>query len=525
MKSLKLFFYYLILLLAGLYSYFFWKELNSFVLCFMLCVCCFILEDLKKLINIRSISGIIEIFKLYLYLFIFIYIFYWILINFVWMWYILVSLVLIGVFLDERIKGWRFVVFCMFVLIHFVILWNGWIDNEILIVKDLFWYSLVMLGSFVWHVLILNWLYSLVEYFKLDYLCYVVSRWSLLTSLTGILWVFKWCLMVWTYFTYFYRKSICKDDNYPTSRQGKYKHRFIDGKDLVKFVEILLKIIVMFIEYFIFVFQNYCKVLLGLSERIEISKIPLWFFVYFLVVVLLSIFLMTPRIYIIWVIFVTLNILKLLYKLINETFIKHEYLTRGYIFFYYLTDCNYNDSFINYILNNILSYIQGKRNNYNWNWELIYNKGLLKDYIIYSKCNYWGLGSDIIRYVKDVFYIFEYSPDRYKYLMYRIIRTYLIDDILTYFRLCYQEYSKFDEIKCYEVEEFEDWDSLLNQLEYLFKENKFYFSWDFEQEEIEELAETLPSVNLWSITLGYPEDLYDWGELKFLEIFRKEHKI
>jgi hypothetical protein len=130
---------------------------------------------------------ILEIIKLYVYLLIFIYlvsIFFKIHVIFS---YTIILLILWFINYDERKTGWRYFMFVLIVLVHVIILKEGWYKTKILIIQDMFWYSLLMLGSFIWHVLILNWLYKVCEKVGWDYGCYIVSRWSLLTSLTIVL--------------------------------------------------------------------------------------------------------------------------------------------------------------------------------------------------------------------------------------------------------------------------------------------------------------------------------------------------
>lgn len=63
--------------------------------------------------------------------------------------YIFVLLILLGVYYDTRIKGWRYLLIMIFIMIHFIILKEGLIDIEVLLIKDLFWYSFLMLISFL----------------------------------------------------------------------------------------------------------------------------------------------------------------------------------------------------------------------------------------------------------------------------------------------------------------------------------------------------------------------------------------
>lgn len=117
-----------------------------------------------------------------------------------------------------------------------------------------------MLTSFLWHVLLLPWAYKWFESLKWDYGCYVVSRWSLLTSLTIFLWIFQWISMIWeAYGSYYINFTISE-----TSIKIDKKNPYFNIKDLYKFISILSVLIILIIEYFCRVFQNYSKIILGL---------------------------------------------------------------------------------------------------------------------------------------------------------------------------------------------------------------------------------------------------------------------
>ena len=79
------------------------------------------------------------------------------------------------------------------------------IDNAtFLIIKDLFWYSLVLNGSFIIYVLVLNIMfeYSWKNYY--EYVGYIISRVSYLCSLWGLIYIIKIVLNK-TKFLFFYR--------------------------------------------------------------------------------------------------------------------------------------------------------------------------------------------------------------------------------------------------------------------------------------------------------------------------------
>jgi len=288
----------------------------------------------------------------------------------------------------------------------------------------------------------------------------------------------------------------------------------MDSRDLLGFVDIILLFMLMIVEYFSMIFQNYVKVILGLSE------ISVWFYIYFLLTFVCSWLLMTPRIYIIWVIFLTLNIVILLKELLYNLFVEKSEYYKGYIQCYYLSDLHFDQSFMIYIIRFIWCFIDKKRIRYLNNslirgfcdvefsmkdWKLIYNEGLVKDYILYSSVFLWSRNSESLRYIKDIFYVFEYSLERYKNIINRIVCSSLgvargLSSSLSNVKedgsvdICVMEAIKEDCLKGCEYS-------------------------------VEELIENLPPLELWwLIHTNYIEDTEKWDG-GFFEIFKKEHKI
>lgn len=382
-----------------------------------------------------------EIMKLYSYLFVFLYFVYFVLKMHVMFSYMLIIIILILIDYDTRITGWRYFAFVFIVLIHVLILKEGWHNTEILMISDLFWYSLLMLGAFIWHVLILNWLYKLCEKIGWDYGCYVVSRWSLLTSLTGVLWVLQWIQMILDYYVDDYIRLGCSWERGVDPWTGElFKESLICHKgDFYKFLEVIMLVFIVIIEYFCITFQNYSKLLLGLNEKINWREVPKLFYIYFILTFMLSWVLMTPRIYIIWVILLVWNInfiikglIKYLWRCCTDIDIRKWYLNNRY-------------TFICLLLDNLSSMLRGKRKNFrfiimdvsDWNlhgfedlvddwtnnWKLLYDSGLTRDYYWYSRLPKWH-DAQYMHGVYEVLYIFEYLPDRYKKLIFRMFMSY-----------------------------------------------------------------------------------------------------
>lgn len=331
---------------------------------------------------------------------------------------------MIALFYDERIKGVRYIIFMLVLMFHIVVLKEGWYETEMLIIQDLFWYSLIMMSSFVWHVLIMNWLYKLCEYIKWDYGCYVISRWSLLTSLTIILWIILW-----------FEKIILDYKIHQFSIKDNKICEWQDINYLIKAMFILLKWI---IEYFSMSFQNYSKILLGLSIKINIFKMPIKFYIYFIFTLFLSFFLMIPRIYIVWELLVIWKISVLIKKIWQDwikwnrvDYLKGEctlfscFSERIWIEFYEdRWDKRYIDSEVSISNKNF-------RNLLTDDWILIYPEGLINEFIFYTKLPSWEQDprhlETFIENINDILKIFEYSQDRYKKLLVRMLESYLLN--------------------------------------------------------------------------------------------------
>ncbi len=271
-----------------------------------------------------------------------------------------------------------------------------------------------MLTSFLWHVLLLPWAYKWFESLRWDYGCYVLSRWSLLTSLTIFLWIIQWISLIWeAYGSYNIDFTISEE-----SIKIDKKNSFFNIKDLSKFIWVLFILIISIIEYFSKVFQNYSKIILGLL-KINFLEIPFTFYIYFSFTLILSIFLMKPRIYIIWIILFIWNVLEILSIIYNDwNRFQLRYLEGWISLFRYLVWILRGFLFEKRRINRFIS---GSTYDYKgidlWTdeWKLIYPEGLVKDYLLYTRndfdMEYLG--------IFEVLYIFEYRVDRYNQLILR----------------------------------------------------------------------------------------------------------
>lgn len=204
---------------------------------------------------------------------------------------------LIGIFVDSRFNWIRKLFFLLFSMLQvFVYFYCDKIP--ILFFQDLFWYSVIVHLSFIWHVLILNWLFFLADYFNLTFLKFLFSRLSIITSLTIVKWFFRFFYhVVDNVILYFTLCSVSKlSASSLIDLMAKYKFFYY-------FIQIIIAIILAILNYFQSIFDNYSKMILGKVAFAGLFKQPWYFYIFILVTFGLSILLWVPRIYILWCIF------------------------------------------------------------------------------------------------------------------------------------------------------------------------------------------------------------------------------
>lgn len=195
---------------------------------------------------------------------------------------------------DDRFTSSRKVLFLVLLICFFVL--SFFINKAPYeIIKDLFWYSLILNGSFILHVLILDRLFVYLNKNNYDYLAFLVSRTSYFFSFSGI--------------TY-----LLKDHDYFVSRQLK---KIIDDFDYTDYAKVrkimspwlfLCHIINWILLHFIIIFANYSCLLIGKNlNKFHYKNIIYNLFIFF-IILLISLYLGYPRLYIIWSIQVFLEI-------------------------------------------------------------------------------------------------------------------------------------------------------------------------------------------------------------------------
>ena len=156
----------------------------------------------------KFFKGLLEITKLYLVLFIIIL---WLCLLFVYLISIspvilnvaLMIIILSVVFIDKRFN-WKGRVIMLSITILQLVVYLYLDVIPILIIKDLFWFSLVLNLAFIWHVLILHWCFEISDYYKNDYGRFLFSRLSVISSLTMLYWILNWISFLINWIEFYY---------------------------------------------------------------------------------------------------------------------------------------------------------------------------------------------------------------------------------------------------------------------------------------------------------------------------------
>lgn len=208
----------------------------------------------------------------------------------------LMLLLFLGIIKDQRFSWFRKSIFILLIILQiFVYYYIGIIP--ILILKDLFWFSVVINVSFIWHNLFIIWLYDLFKSLNNNYMCYIISRIGLLTSLSIINIILSSLLMMVEKILEYY----CLVNDVGITKKKPF------------FLQLIITILVALYKansYFIKFFSIYSLFIMGkiknnLQFNFEFFK-RILFFILFLI---LSFILGTPRIYLIWIYYSIYDIL------------------------------------------------------------------------------------------------------------------------------------------------------------------------------------------------------------------------
>ncbi len=147
-------------------------------------------------------------------------------------------LLLLGLIFDSRININRklLIIFLMFILWIISVYIN---KIPYLIIKDLFWYSVILNISFIFHVLILSWIYRICWLNRWEYSCYIISRISFTLSLSFIIYIL---------------------------RRFSLKFYFKD-KLIFKIGYYFLMVLLLILRYFVNTFHKYVVFIMGLNKK------------------------------------------------------------------------------------------------------------------------------------------------------------------------------------------------------------------------------------------------------------------
>lgn len=313
---------------------------------------------------------IFSILWLYFIIFSFLFLLYfWISNILISFWLVFSLLLLVCVILDERFIISRKIIFiCLNILQLIIYIYLDIIP--ILLVKDIFWFSLLLNIGFIWHVILLHWCFRLCYIYKWNYGCYIVSRLSILTSLTGLLLIIKGVHLYFTLILVYFEEINFNKKSYKLIRWFFIKINFFE------YFECLIFILYLIINFFISRFNYYSKFFLGLNEKWNWNRIftkLFWIYLgFFLVTFFISYYYFLPRLYIFWfglIFWKFLNFIYLSYyqlKLPSSKYLNQ--FSKCYAYFYLIKSMLRRDIF-SYNMTN--------------DWSLIYLGEFFLDYYLF----------------------------------------------------------------------------------------------------------------------------------------------
>lgn len=197
--------------------------------------------------------------------------------------FILFSLITyLGICLDTRflLRNKIFIGFYLLIIHLFLVLYNNW---DFWLLKDIYWYTLILNGSFAFHVLYLNWIYRYYWNKRDDYKCFLISQLSFYLSLSFLAYLMK-------------RLKMYTD---------KYRNMYLEF-----FILIIWKILNVFINYF----HRYSLFLQGKDWNGEKAKFQfknlVISFIFFLITYILAYYLFgIARVIIVWLIIFNIRII------------------------------------------------------------------------------------------------------------------------------------------------------------------------------------------------------------------------
>lgn len=292
-----------------------------------------------------------------------------------------ILILLITIIINEKFTKVRKIIFILICVCQYII--YIYLDLIIiLLIKDLFWYSVILNMAFIWHHLILISLYNIYEKRKNDYMCYIISRIDLLTSLSLISIIIRWIfLVIWRYYTY------CKDCYNVISEEDITSSKYCIIFCWINIIDIIFAVINNILNYFIRIFSLYSLYIMGLKKiKWSLNKELINNILFIILFIILSLLLGVPRIYLIWIYLVVISI----YKKI-KTALKYSYIDKKVIFmikFWY--------NFLSYISLGFFDDFRRYPSTEHW---YIFDYDIYNDYLCFLDNNTWLSG--------DGYYLFD----------------------------------------------------------------------------------------------------------------------
>lgn len=217
--------------------------------------------------------------------------------------FILITLIILNIY-DERFTTFRKVIITL-AYVSFIIIVGLFMGKEIpLFLKDLFWYSVLLNVSFLWHVLWLNWLFHLCWIYRWEKLCFIFSRLSWITSLCGI----KVFLNILRYKTYYY----------------------IFSDKWCNFYDSIFLVVDYLLNFYIIIFHRYITFLMGNVNKLSLYSLVQIFSFFFLTLFLSIYVLGISRIYIVWIYIIFIELIRGFINYAHHLWDKKVYLKPNY---------------------------------------------------------------------------------------------------------------------------------------------------------------------------------------------------
>lgn len=231
---------------------------------------------LENVLNLRKFwIFLLNILYLYLIVYVFFYLAYLLIIWKPLIFNIILMLILlVGLSIDSRFTKKAVLIMLVLIIIQIVV-YNYLNMIPILIIKDMFWFSVVMNVAFIWHICILQWVYKVAELMKWELLKYITRSLGVLTSLTWWIWIMNWIDFIIyrieqaLLYGYLPAWDHSYDDmiKYYSKKYPKLKDKELEYKMDKKFKSICITTMIIkyimgplrsIIFYFMRIFHNYC---------------------------------------------------------------------------------------------------------------------------------------------------------------------------------------------------------------------------------------------------------------------------